>query len=124
MTPPKENTEQNPLSCHGVLRRWTVTSSKVYTQPPHAALLSSELTNQHIPALGGNRKTPACRSCRAAEGRDKQTNASSERPRHSESNNAPADTHPRAAGQRCAVYRSVVESDWSFACLLTQQPAL
>lgn len=62
MTPPRENPEQNPLSCHSVLCWRTVTSSKVYTQPPHAALLSSKLAKQHIPSLGGNKKMSACRS--------------------------------------------------------------
>lgn len=48
MTPAGENPEQNPLSSHSVLCWRSVTSSKVYMQPPHPALLSS---NQHIPAF-------------------------------------------------------------------------
>lgn len=58
MTPAGESSEQNPLSCHSVLRWRTVTSSKVYTPPPHAALLSSKLAKQHIPGLSSyERKT-------------------------------------------------------------------
>ena len=58
MTPPGENPEQNPLSCQSVLCWRSMTSSKVYTQPSHAALLSSKLANQHIPALSSNKKNP------------------------------------------------------------------
>ena len=58
-----ESRTKSPLVSQLALCRRTVTSSKVYMQPPHAALLSSKLANQHIPALSGKQKMSACRSC-------------------------------------------------------------
>lgn len=117
MTAAGENPEQNPLSCGSVLCWRTMTSSEVYRQPPHAALLSSELADQHIPAPSSNKNESACGSrCTARAAKEKRTESLSQSGAHARRGKTRSGEHrPRRAR------RSDVDSGPTR--LLTQQHA-